>query len=75
MNENTYAIYQVKEGMDSRAVRFIPLEQLRAAGLSVDWVNYNHMYTGALEKGEIPTTATLEALFERFNIARPADFT
>ena len=76
MSDSTFAIYQVKEGMDKRAVRFVPLEQLRAAGLSVDWDNYNHLYTGTLKSDAAPALETLNTLFETFNAEpRPADFT
>lgn len=67
---DTFTIFQLKDGDETRYYRFEPLDRLQAAGLEVDTGNYNLVYTGQLAAGD-----TLEGIFERFNIDRPADFT
>ena len=68
--ENTFSIYQLKEGDATRDLRFEPLEQVTAAGLRVDRENYELVYTAPLSD-----TDTLEDIFIRFNMDRPQDFT
>jgi hypothetical protein len=75
MEDNTYLIYQVKEGNETRDHRFAALARLKEAGHSVEWRNYNHMYTGTLEPDKSGAMATLEPLFLKFNVNRPEDFT
>ena len=68
--ENTFSIYQLKDGDATRDLRFEPLEQVKAAGLRIDRENYELVYTAPLSD-----TDTLEDIFVRFNIDRPQDFT
>lgn len=68
--ENTFSIYQLKGGDETRDYRFEPLERLRELGLSVQKDNYDLVYSAPLADGE-----TLEDLFVRFNVERPEDFT
>ena len=68
--ENTFSIYQLKGGDETRDYRFEPLERLRELGLSVQKDNYDLVYSAPLSDGE-----TLEDLFVRFNVERPEDFT
>ena len=68
--ENTFSIYQLKDGDATRDLRFEPLEQVKAAGLRVDRENYELVYTAPLSD-----TDTLEDIFVRFNMDRPQDFT
>jgi hypothetical protein len=68
--QDTFAIYQVKDGRETRDLRFEPLDRLKAAGLSVDCKNYQHVYTGTLEPGEMMPSG----LWEKFNIAHPEDY-
>ncbi len=75
MSQDTYAIYQVKEGSETRDHRFASLARLKEAGLSVEWDNYNHMYTGTVGPGKSGAMATLGLLFQKFNENRPEDFT
>jgi hypothetical protein len=75
MSKDTYAIYQVKEGNETRDHRFATLARLKEARHSVEWRNYNHMYTGTLEPDKSGAMATLEPLFIKFNVNRPDDFT
>lgn len=70
MPENTFSIYQLKDGDATRDLRFEPLEQVKAAGLRVDRDNYELVYTAPLSD-----TDTLEDIFVRFNMDRPPDFT
>jgi hypothetical protein len=75
MSKDIFSIYQVKEGLEARDFRFEPLDRLKAAGLAVKCENYKHVYTGKLHPGEEPAIETLEALYTKFNIAHPEDFT
>ena len=68
--ENTFSIYQLKGGGETRDYRFEPLERLRELGLSIQKDNYDLVYSAPLADGE-----TLEDLFVRFNVERPEDFT
>ena len=68
--ENTFSIYQLKGGDETRDYRFEPLERLRELGLSVQKDNYDLVYSAPLSDRE-----TLEDLFVRFNVERPEDFT
>lgn len=67
---DTYSIYQLKDDDSTRDFRFEPYERLQAAGLAVDPANYVLVYSGQLGAAD-----TLETIFEKFNIDRPADFT
>lgn len=67
---DTYSIYQLKDDDSTRDFRFEPYERLQAAGLAVDPANYVFVYSGQLGAAD-----TLETIFEKFNIDRPADFT
>lgn len=67
---NTFSIYQLKHGDETRDFRFEPYDRLQAAGLALDPANYEQTYTAPLENG-----MSLEGIFEKFNLDRPADFT
>ena len=67
---DTFTIYQLKGGDETRDFRFEPYDRLQAAGLTVDPANYEQTYTAPLAPD-----MTLEGIFERFNLDRPADFT
>ncbi|MBR2481458.1 MAG: antirestriction protein ArdA, partial [Oscillospiraceae bacterium] len=68
--ESTFAIYQLKDGEETRDYRFEPLDRLRAVGLDVQRDNYELAYSAPLADGE-----SLEDIYRRFNIDHPADFT
>ena len=68
-DKDTFTIYQLKRGDETRDFRFEPYDRLQAAGLAVVPANYAHIYTAPLENG-----MTLEDIFERFNIDHPKDF-
>ena len=67
--QDTFSIYQIKRGDETRDLRFEPYDRLQAAGLAVDPANYDLIYTATLAPG-----TSLEDIFTRFNIDRPADF-
>ena len=68
--ESTFAIYQLKDGEETRDYRFEPLDRLRAVGLDVQRDNYELVYSAPLADGE-----SLEDIYRRFNIDHLADFT
>lgn len=68
--ENTFSIYQLKGGDQTLDYRFEPLDAIRRNGLSVDPANYELVYTAPLTERD-----SLESIYTRFNIDRPADFT
>jgi hypothetical protein len=72
--QDTFAIYQVKEGSGTRDIRSMPLDELKAAGRSVKFENYDHVYTGTLEP-EAPTRPTLRDIYRQFSTDHPEDFT
>ncbi len=66
---DTFSIYQLKLGDNQRNIRFIGYDQLIAQGNKVEAKNYSHVYTGVLAD-----EVTLDDLYHKFNVARPADF-
>ena len=67
---DTFAIYQLKGGPETRDYRFEAYESLQEAGLAVDRQNYDLVYTAPLDG-----KTTLEDIYRTFNLDRPADFT
>ncbi|MCM1225182.1 MAG: YodL domain-containing protein, partial [Lachnospiraceae bacterium] len=68
-DRDTFSIYQLKRGDDTRDYRFEPYDRLQAAGLAVDPANYDLIYTAPLAPG-----MSLDDIYTRFNIDHPADF-
>ena len=68
-DKDTFSIYQLKRGDETRDFRFEPYDRLQAAGLVVDRANYELIYAAPLTPD-----MTLGSIFERFNIDHPADF-
>ena len=68
-DKDTFSIYQLKRGDETRDLRFEPYDRLQATGHSVDRANYELIYTAPLA----PDTS-LEDIYTRFNIDHPADF-
>ena len=66
---DTFSIYQLKRGDETRDLRFEPYDRLQATGHAVDRANYELIYTAPLA----PDTS-LEDIYTRFNIDHPADF-
>ena len=73
-NVSSYAIYQLKGGEDLRDYRFEGLEKLQRAGLSVEYDNYELIYTAPLIDFNGDKDHTLNKLYEQFNINHPTDF-
>ena len=72
---DAFAIYQLRDHESTHDLRFLPMSQLQAAGLTVERDNYAAVYTGNLYNTEgkaIPEL--LNNLFYRFNMERPEDF-
>ena len=67
--DDTFSIYQLKDGDKTRDYRFEPYDRLQAAGLAVDRANYELVYTAPLVPG-----TSLDDIFTRFNIDHPKDF-
>ncbi len=72
--DNSFAIYQLKNGEELRDYRFEGLDRLQDAGLFVDHDNYELIYTGLLTYFNENQNHTLNKLYEQFNINHPADF-
>ena len=66
---DTFSIYQLKSGNETLDYRFEPLDAIRNNGLSVKPENYEQVYTAPLTEKD-----SLESIYTRFNINRPADF-
>ena len=63
----TFSIYQVKDGNETRDIRFEPFDNLKQAP---DMANYQHMYTAPLKHGD-----TLDRIYLTFNLDKlPEDF-
>ena len=67
--QDSFSIYQIKSGDETRDYRFEPYDRLQATGRSVDRANYDLVYTAPLD-----SKTTLEDIYRTFNIDHPADF-
>ena len=68
-DKDTFSIYQLKQGDETRNFRFEPYDRLQAAGNMVDKANYELVYSAELTPG-----TSLEDIYTRFNIDHPKDF-
>ena len=68
-DKDTFSIYQLKHGDETRDLRFEPYERLQATGNVVDKANYELVYSAELTPG-----TSLEDIYTRFNIDHPKDF-
>ena len=68
-DRDSFSIYQLKRGDETRDLRFEPYDRLTAAGHAVDPANYDLIYSAPLAPG-----TSLEDIFTRFNIDHPKDF-
>ena len=66
---DTFSIYQLKRGDETRDLRFEPYDRLTATGHRVDAKNYTLVYSAELTPG-----TSLEDIYTRFNIDHPKDF-
>ena len=69
-NEKQFGIYQITARDPEHDYRFMNLDFVKRHGLEVNRADYELVYTAPLAEKD-----TLEAIYERFNIQRPADFT
>ncbi len=67
--QDTFTIYQLKRGDETRDLRFEPLDRLTAAGYSVDKANYDLIYSAPLTPD-----MTLGRIWEVFNTDHPKGF-
>lgn len=68
-DKDTFSIYQLKRGDETRDLRFEPYDRLIATGHSVDAANYDLIYTA-----DLTPDMTLGSIWETFNIDHPKDF-
>ena len=68
-DKDTFSIYQLKRGDETRDLRFEPYDRLIATGHIVDAANYDLIYTA-----ELTPDMTLGSIWETFNIDHPKDF-
>ena len=68
--EDSFSIYQLNGGDETLDYRCEPLDSIHRNGLSVDPANYELVYTAPLTERD-----SLESIYTRFNMDRPADFT
>ena len=68
-DKDTFSIYQIKGGDETRDFRFEPYDRLQAAGNVVDKANYELVYSAELTPG-----TSLEDIYTRFNIDHTKDF-
>ena len=68
-DKDTFSIYQLKRGDETRDFRFEPYDRLAATGRTADRANYDLIYTAELTPG-----TSLENIYTRFNIDHPKDF-
>ena len=65
----TYMVYQLKHTEENHLLRFEALDQLYAAGKTVDPANYELVYAGPFTPGE-----TLETIYRDLNVNHPEDY-
>ena len=68
-DKDTFSIYQINGGDETRDLRFEPYDRLTATGHRVDPKNYALIYSADLTPG-----TSLEDIYTRFNIDHPKDF-
>ena len=68
-DKDTFSIFQIKGGDETRDLRFEPYDRLTATGHRVDPKNYALIYSAELTPG-----TSLEDIYTRFNIDHPKDF-
>ena len=80
-DSDKYGIYQLKDIPEMRQLQFAGTESLKRRGIIKDNLdaikpeNYNLVYVGELSELQGRTqSATLEAVYEKFNIDHPADY-
>lgn len=69
-SEKQFGIYQITARDPEHDYRFMNLDFVKRHKMEVNRADYELVYTAPLTEND-----TLEAIYERFNIQRPADFT
>ena len=69
-SEKQFGIYQITARDQEHDYRFMNLDFVKRHEMEVNRADYELVYTAPLTEKD-----TLEAIYERFNIQRPADFT
>ena len=69
-NEKQFGIYQIIERDPEHNYRFMGLDYVQKKGMTVSCADYDLIYAAPLTDKD-----TLDGIYERFNIQRPADFT
>ena len=69
-SQDRYAIYQIRDDGQGRKYLFMGTEYLKKQGFSVEYDDYQMVYSDVPDGNE-----TLDSLYEKFNIRRPLDFT
>ncbi len=71
--DNEYKIYQLKNDAENHAIRFEGFTDAERYGEAAKPENYDLIYTGSLDDFE--DSNKLEAIYTKFNLDRPDDFT
>lgn len=69
-SEKQFGIYQITERDPEHDYRFMGLDYVQKKGMTVARADYDLIYAAPLTEKD-----TLDGIYERFNIQRPADFT
>ena len=69
-SEKQFGIYQITARDQEHDYRFMNLDFVKRHGMEVNRADYELVYTAPLTEKD-----TLDGIYERFNIQRPADFT
>lgn len=69
-SEKQFGIYQITERDPEHDYRFMGLDYVEKKGITVTRADYDLIYAAPLTERD-----TLDGIYERFNIQRPADFT
>ena len=69
-SEKQFGIYQITARDPEHDYRFMGLDYVEKKGITVTRADYDLIYTAPLTEKD-----TLDGIYERFNIQRPADFT
>ena len=69
-SEKQFGIYQITERDPEHDYRFMGLDYVEKKGMTVARADYDLIYAAPLTEKD-----TLDGIYERFNIQRPADFT
>ncbi|MDE7302686.1 MAG: DUF3849 domain-containing protein, partial [Oscillospiraceae bacterium] len=73
-----FEIYQIKKSDETNSIRFESLERLAELGQKPEFSNYDKVYEGNMSTVNVRGDTVgdkLEAVFVKFNINRPEDFT